>query len=158
MLKFLGYTVISVAFLSSVMIAGQLYLMRMELQSAFDRSAHIAVDQTLNQRTPDLPIDATIAEAIFLEMIQYNLGLADDLAATSFDQKIKSVDIHDLQVFNVFSPTLVSVTNPLNHQVLTRTISRPSVLVLAVVRVDTGYLPFFIPIPIFSVSSGYAPD
>ncbi|MDB5054068.1 MAG: hypothetical protein JWM44_2118 [Bacilli bacterium] len=157
MLKNLALVLLFISFLTFICFVGELFWIRLEAQSALDRSTTIAVHQTMNQLTPDLQIDSTKAQTIFNSMAQQNLLLDSSFLATTSTQRIRSVLIQDFHVFNVFSPTTISVTNPISGAVQTTIISSPSVQMLAIVTVHIAFWPTDIQLPIYAASSSYNP-
>src|SRR5690606_3368265 len=128
MISKLMYALIWVAVLSMVLTAGELFLLRKEIQGAFDRSVNISSDQVVYEDTPDYPINAVQAESEFIHFLTGNLNLDQSLQSISTDRKIRYVEINEFRVFNVFSSTLISIENPINGQLITGEINRPSVV------------------------------
>jgi len=153
----LGYICAWLAFFILVVFLADLYMLKHRLQVAFDRSSVIAADQGEFLQTPDMPIDPNIAADKFVEILSANLNLNSSLVAQSANQRVRSVDIQEFEVINEFSTTSVSITNPLNGQVVVGEINRPSVVVLGIVHVHVAFLPGQIQIPVFSSSSGIRP-
>jgi hypothetical protein len=158
MLKFLGLTLLVIGFFTTVVIFGIVFMARLEIQGAFDRSVHLAAIQTQDQQSPDLAIDSVKAQSVFRSMLAKNLGLDGALTSTALYGKIKSIHVTDFRVINVVTPTTFTVVNPIVSQVITKTISRPSVLVMAIAYVDTGLLPLSVPLPVFANSSDFQPN
>jgi hypothetical protein len=158
MIKNIGYVLVFVAFFVFILLIGEIYLLRMEVQGAFDRSVSIATDESMYYESPDLPIDSTEAWNVFQDLLADNLILDSMLQATLSTQKVRSVTIEEFNIFNVYSPTQIVATNPLTGADVITEIDRPSIQVLGIVELDLAYWPTTIQMPIYAVSSGHNPD
>ncbi|WP_128896637.1 hypothetical protein [Longirhabdus pacifica] len=148
MLSYFGKTLLFVALLSLLVVGGELYVLKAEIQGAFDRSMNVAANPVVYEETPDLQLQEGAAKARFMDYLEQNL----------LSGRIQNVSITSFEVVNVFKEEEVKVQNPLNNQEVVFTVDRPSAVVLGVVEVDMMFLPNEIEIPILSVSSGFSPS